>query len=190
MSWPFLYFTDERLSLAELTAARLDGDLVDVGEAFMPTDAVETVGLRAASLRRLVPATVAVTRVSAAWVHGAWSSPPARHSVQRVGAVRAHLRDPRLHYRDLAVPACDLTSIGGLAVTSPARTLADLARDHCRGDTEAASVIDAMVMWRPELARHTVSWLEHAPPFHFKRPALEFLRRVTARAEAQEEVTR
>jgi len=33
MSSPFLYFADERLSPAELSAARLDGHLVDLGEA-------------------------------------------------------------------------------------------------------------------------------------------------------------
>ena len=51
MSSPFLYFADERLSPAELSAARLDGHLVELGEAYIPADAVETRGLRAGSLR-------------------------------------------------------------------------------------------------------------------------------------------
>lgn len=188
MSWPFLYFADEALSLAELSAARLDGDLVDVGEAFMPTDAVETSALRAASLRRLIPATVALTRISAAWVHGAWPSPPARHTVQRCARVRLHVRDPRILYRDRLVPAADVTVIGGVAVTSPGRTLADLARDFCRGEEEARTVIDAMVGWRPDLAREGVAWLEQAPPLHYKRPAIAMLRPLAG--ERQDDVTR
>ena len=47
MASPFLYQIDDRLSLAELTAARLDGHLVELGEAYIPADAVETLGLRA-----------------------------------------------------------------------------------------------------------------------------------------------
>ena len=42
MSWPFLYFAGDRLSLAELACARLDGDVVEIGDAYMPADAVET----------------------------------------------------------------------------------------------------------------------------------------------------
>ena len=66
MSWPFLYFADDRLSTAELASARLDGDVVEVGEAYMPADAVETRELRAASLRPMIPAALAVIRESAA----------------------------------------------------------------------------------------------------------------------------
>lgn len=176
MSWPFLYFSCEGLSLAELTAARLDGDLIDVGEAFMPADAVETHTLRAASLGRLIPGTVAITRVSAAWVHGAVSVPPARHTVQRLSSARAHVRDPRLAYRDRPVPSGDVVFIAGVAVTSPPRTLADLVRDLCHGDEGARTVIESMLIWRPELVNEAVALLESAPPMHFKRPALAFLR--------------
>jgi hypothetical protein len=47
---PFLYFADDRLSSAELTAACLDGHLVSLGDAYMPADAVETRALGAGSL--------------------------------------------------------------------------------------------------------------------------------------------
>lgn len=190
MSWPFLYFSDEGLSLAELTAARLDGDLIDVGEAFMPTDAVETSALRAASLGRLIPPAVALTHVSAAWIHGAISAPPSRHTVQRLSRVRTHVRDPRLVYRDRAVPIDDVTVIGGVSVTTPARTLADLVRDLCRGEVRSRPAIEAMALWNPDLAGETAQWLQHAPPLHFKRPALVFLRLLAGREPAQEEVTR
>ncbi|WP_298742369.1 SAM-dependent methyltransferase [uncultured Microbacterium sp.] len=190
MSWPFLYFSGDGLSLAELTAARLDGDLIDVGEAFMPTDAVETRALRAASLRRLIPTTVALTHASAAWIHGAVSTPPARHTVQRLSRVRMHVRDPRLIYRDHAVSSTDVVEIGGISVTSPARTLADLVREFCGGVHSARPLAESMARWRPDLPAETLGWLEHAPPMHFKRPARTFLRHLAERAAAQEEVTR
>lgn len=190
MGWPFLYFSDDGLSLAELTAARLDGDLVDVGEAYMPADAVETPALRAASLGRLVPTTVALTRASAAWVHGAVGAPPVRHSVQRLAGVRIHVHEPRLQYRDGPVPRDHVVVIGGVAVTSPARTLADLTRDLCGGDVAAESLVEAMTSWHPALVATTSSWLQKAPPMHFKRAALVYLRARAARAEAQDDVTR
>ncbi|UUT35391.1 hypothetical protein [Microbacterium elymi] len=50
MGSPYLYFVGERLSQAELSAACLDGHLVELGDGYMPADAVETVALRAGSL--------------------------------------------------------------------------------------------------------------------------------------------
>src|SRR5688572_32502849 len=102
MASPFLYFADDRLSLAELTAARLDGDVVELGDAYIPADAVETRGLRAGSLTALLGDTLAATHLSAAWVHGALPDPPARHTVQRAVARRRHrLPGRHLVYRDL-----------------------------------------------------------------------------------------
>jgi hypothetical protein len=137
MPSPFLYYVGDRLSLAELTAARLDGDVVELGDAYIPADAVETRALRAGSLAALLGDTLAATHLTAAWVHGALPSPPARHTVQRAVARRLH-RMPSRHlvYRDLAVDPADLALIGGVRVTTPLRTLIDLARvdddDHGR----------------------------------------------------------
>ncbi|WP_454262381.1 hypothetical protein [Pseudoxanthomonas mexicana] len=151
MSSPFLYFADERLSAAELSAARLDGDLVEIGEGYMPTDAVETRELRAGSLRTRIPATLALTRASAAWIHGAVADPPPRHIVQRTAPRRGnYVRDLRLDYRDQRIAPADVQWITGVAVTTPARTLADLVRDLHAGEA-TLPLIDAMLAWRPEL---------------------------------------
>jgi hypothetical protein len=169
--WPFLYFAGDRLSGAELTAARLDGDLFEVGEAYMPADAVETRDLRAASLRRVVGDTRAATHASAAWVHGALSEPPLVHSVQRASDRRARLPiDVRVHVRDLVVPPTDLESIGGVLVTTPVRTVVDIARI---GDD---TVLDALLTWRPELLDAALRWLAASGPVHHKRAALSALR--------------
>ncbi|WP_292679142.1 MULTISPECIES: SAM-dependent methyltransferase [unclassified Microbacterium] len=178
MSSTFLYFASERLSSAELTGARLDGDLVEIGEAFMPTDAVETPELRAASLRASIPETVAVTRQTAAWLHGATAAAPARHTVQRRVAVRGNqVIDPRLEYRGHLVEQRYLTWVGCLWATTPAYTLTDLIRAHCAGE-DTASAVASLLAWRPELAAEAQQLLEDGRAVHHKRPALAFLRAV------------
>lgn len=185
MGWPFLYFAGERLSTAELSAARLDGDVVEVGEAYMPTDAVETRELRAASMRPALSAALALTRTSAAWVHGALAEPPVRHDVQRFSARRIpSVVDTRLAYRDVALRREDVVMISGVAVTTPAKTLGDLVRDQC-GGADTAAAIAAVLRWSPGLASVAAQVLADGPPVHHKRAAVAVLR-----ACAQDEVTR
>lgn len=187
--WPFLYYAGDRLSTAELTAARLDGDVVEIGEAFMPADAVETRELRAGALRGLVHESVAVTRLSAAWVHGAVAEPPVRHCVQRRTAHRiATVIDVRLDYRDLRLPPSDVMTISGVAVTTPVRTLVDVVRDVVGHADLDRSAVDAICAWQPALVAGAIAWLERAGPVHFKRPALAYLR--GREAAAQDDVTR
>ncbi|GAA1654170.1 SAM-dependent methyltransferase [Microbacterium flavum] len=193
MSWPFLYFAGDRLSIAELCSARLDGDLVEIGDAFMPTDAVETRELRAASFRGSAAIGLAITRESAAWVHGALPQPPPRHSLQRRSGARGRpLVDLRVRYRDQPIASCDLLEISGVWVTTPARTLADLVRARYEGEDVAAAV-DALLAWRPALAAEARDILSARSGLHFKRPAMRDLRRLIApdpSEGAQEEVTR
>jgi hypothetical protein len=191
MPSPFLYFAGERLSPAELSAARLDGHLVELGEAYIPADAVETRELRAGSLRELLGDTLAATHLSAAWVHGALGEPPVRHTVQRAVPRRLHqVIGRRLVYRDLSVDPADLTTIGGVSVTVPVRTLADLSRvtdaDHVRA---ARLMADAM----PGLPARGIGWLQTHGALPNKRAALVFLRQLAAcepPAGPQDEVTR
>lgn len=179
MASPFLYFADDRLSSAELSAARLDGHLVELGEAYIPADAVETRELRAGSLQELLGDTLAATHLSAAWVHGALNEPPARHTVQRAVVRRLHqVIGRRLLYRDLRVDPMDLVRISGVWVTVPVRTLADLSRiaddEHARA---ARLLADAV----PGLAAHGVQWLHSHGALPNKRSALAFLRGLAAR---------
>jgi hypothetical protein len=191
MSWPFLYFAGDRLSSAELACARLDGDVVEVGDAYMPADAVETRELRAGSLRERVPPTLAVARESAAWVHGAVPDAPARHTVQRRSPVRLHhVIDPRLSYRDQPLGPEAAVMVGGVWVTTPARTLADLVR-ALHGGEPVRRHVEALLQWRVGLAQEAMAVLESGSTVHYKRPALAFLRAIIAEeADAQDEVTR
>ena len=174
MSWPFVYFAGDRLSGAELASARLDGDVVELGDAFMPADAVETRELRAASLRPLIPECLALTRESAAWVHGALGPAPARHTVQRASAIRpAKVIDARLVYRDQQLEPGGAERISGVWVTTPERTLADLV-------CAERAAIAALAAWRPGLSTEALQVLERGTAVHHKRAAMARLRQLAA----------
>jgi hypothetical protein len=154
----FLYFPSELLSRAELTAACLDGHLVGLGEGFVPADTIETPALRAASLRPLVGERMAATHRSAAWVHGFIDDVPARHDLQRISAHRLHEPvDRRFVYRDPRIPDEDLLRLGGVPVTTPARTVADLARG---ADEAAHALLDQCAERAPQAVHGAVAWLE------------------------------
>jgi hypothetical protein len=186
MASPFLYFADHRLSRAELTAACLDGDLVELGEGYIPADAVETSALRAASLLPVLGDTLAATHLTAAWIHGALPHAPSRHTVQRAVVRRIHVvPDRQLVYRDLAVPADQQWIIGGVRVTSVPRTLADLARV---ADDDHARAAHLLTETAPDAVPQAIAHLERGALPH-KRAALVFLRGLAA-SGAQDDVTR
>ncbi|GAA3625033.1 hypothetical protein GCM10022200_04150 [Microbacterium awajiense] len=178
MGSPFLYYAEDRLSLAELSAARLDGDVVELGDAYIPADAVETPSLRAGSLRGILGTTLAATHLSAAWIHGAIPQPPTRHTVQRAVERRLHhVMGRRLVYRDVAIAGEDLLLLGGVLVTAGVRTLADLARVDDASHREAMLSLAAD---RPGLAREAVRWLDDHRPLPRCRPAMAALSALAA----------
>ncbi|MGZ0710842.1 hypothetical protein ACWPKO_21200 (plasmid) [Coraliomargarita sp. W4R53] len=173
MASPFLYYPDERLSLAELSAACLDGDLVELGHAYIPADAVETAALRAGSLASLLGTALAASHLSAAWVHGALYAPPERHTVQRaVPQRRTRLPARFLVYRDVALPPEELERIGGVWVTSPVRTVSDLLRTADDAYRAAAAL---MIAAEARLLTAAILHLE-ACTLPYKRDALKYLR--------------
>lgn len=124
----FLYLPGERLTLPELTAARLDGDVVDIGEAYVPADLIESADVRAASIAAIVQPGTAACGPSAVWVHGACDAPPNPHHLRRAVPRRIRaVQSPRVRYHDTPLPSEDLVLIGGISVTSPERTMIDLA---------------------------------------------------------------
>ncbi|QAY61269.1 hypothetical protein ET475_15625 [Microbacterium protaetiae] len=185
MPSPYLYFPDERLSVAELAAACLDGHLVALGDAYIPADAVETPALRGGSLRPLLGDTLAATTLTAAWIHGAAPSPPARYRVQRATDYRLHhVIDRRLDYHDTPVPMRDLVRIGGVWVTTAVRTLIDLARAGSEADCAAAQTL---LRGGEVTVGESMRWLEQAGPVRGKRQARA---RLAAWARDQLDVTR
>lgn len=141
MPSPFVYFAGARLSSAELTAACLDGHLVALGAGYVPADLAESSWLRGASLEDVLGHTLAAARLTAAWVHGVVDAPPARPCVQRAVPQRLHRASSRgVCYHDAALAPEDVLTRGGVAVTTPARTIAELARFEGEGHPEALAV--------------------------------------------------
>ncbi len=186
MASPFLYFAGDRLSTAELTAACRDGHLIEIGEAFMPADAVETRELRAASLASIVRRGLAATHDTAAWVHGARTDPPARHHVQRISERRLHhVIDGRMRYRDVRLDPLDAVFISHIPVTTPARTLVDLVRDglvreRSAGDgavrdDDTLAMVDALIATHCGVVADALSWFERVGAIHRKRPSQAYL---------------
>lgn len=175
----FLYFAHEVFSPAELTAARLDGHLVELGEGYIPADAVETAALRAASLRTLLGDRLAATHLTAAWVHGAVADPPTPHAVQRAVPQRiSPVLDHRVVYRDGFLEPADVVRIGGVLVATRSRTLGDLARQRALGEGRAAQLDDALARLAssPEAVRDAIVQLALLHGLPGKPGALELLR--------------
>lgn len=188
MPSPFLYFVDERLSAAELSAARLDGHLVELGDAYIPADAVETPALRAGSLRGILGDTLAATHVTAAWIHGAIHEPPTLHTVQRAVTRRLHaVLALRLVYRDLTVALDDLVLLGGVWVTSPTRTLADLVRVD---DDEHVRAAHVLAREQPGTCADAIAWLEAHRGLPHKHAGIATLRSWMPAGDPYEDVTR
>jgi len=184
MTSPFLYFPHERLSPAELSAARLDGHLVELGEGYLPADAIETPSMRAASLRSVLGSRLAVALLSAAWVWGATPTPPARHEVCRTGTRVTTLRGRRAVLSDLRLHPGELTTVGGAAVTTPARTLSDLARRGTDDDAAAARMLVRTGLADPAAVLATLHAHGHMPRI---RSAERLLGRLAAEAAGQNE---
>ena len=173
---PFHYFPGDRLSLAELMAACLDGHLVELGEGFMPADAAETPWMRARSLVPLLGTRLAATHTTAAWIHGALADVPWRVDVQRASARRIHaVHNRRLVYRDLRLDPEDTVLIASVAVSSVQRTIADLARSP-----EHRDALDAMLTEFPAAAGAALTWFEDHPRYPGARSARATLRAAVA----------
>jgi hypothetical protein len=80
------------------------------------------------------------------------------------------------------VPDIDLVLIGGARVTTPERTLADLARID---DAEHRRAFELLSDAEPGLAAAALDWLDGQGPIWAKRSGREILR-----ARVQDEVTR
>ena len=127
------------LPLAELHAARLDGELFTVDERFSPVDEVETAWLRARALRSVAGSRMIAELDSAMWVHGLLALPPSIHTMCVPRSDRVKFPpSPRFALREVTHEYGDTAEIAGLRVTVPARILYDLAFVDREDDGAAA----------------------------------------------------
>lgn len=181
----------DRLSPAELSAARLDGDVFELGGGYMPADAPECASLRAATIVGVYGPGLVAVGLSAAWVHGATGDEPLPHLAQPLPGVRARARGhiAGLRVRDRPVEAGGAVDTNGLWVLTPARTLGDLAlavaatstasrgrRLTSRADSGTLAAALAELAADERRVADAVLWLE-AGTMSNKRGALEALRR-------------
>jgi hypothetical protein len=181
------------LSQQELSAARLDGLLVEVGEGYMPADLPEDAGARATALAPILSAGYAASGPTAAWVHGVGDAAPLRHHIQRAVDRRPRVQprhDVIVHEGQL--PSNDLVHIAGVPVTTPLRTLTDLVLTSSRHG-ECARWMRAMAAACPSLVPVVQTLLAERSRMPGKRAALAIIAELAGEPgenARQEEVTR
>jgi hypothetical protein len=116
------------LPLAELCSARLDGELFALGDGWCALDEPEGAESRAAAVALVAPRRAIAERVTAAWIFGA-AVEPAQHQFCVDVVARVNVpRSPRLHLREVIGAEANTLRLGGLRVTTPLRTVVELAR--------------------------------------------------------------
>jgi hypothetical protein len=128
---PLLFHGGREFSVAELSAARLDGELFAVGDAFAPVGEPIDARHRAAALLGDVPPGYTIVGRSAAWLHGAGGRCPVPVEIGGPGPASRWVRPYRsvrtMRIRDghrVLVPVGRLT----VPVLSPVGAVIDLAR--------------------------------------------------------------
>ncbi len=135
------------LSIAELSAARLDGELYPVAGLFCPVDLPPFAALLAAGLAAELPEHAFVERLSAAWLHGALSEPPHPPQFALPSGIGARPRHPRAYaLRQVVIAERELVIIGGCPVTTPSRTIVDVLLDDEIGTEHAIAVAHAIAV--------------------------------------------
>lgn len=165
------------LPLAELSAARLDGELFALDECFsvcdLPVGRVE----RAHAVAAVIPRRGIADRLSAAWVHGAREDPPAVHSVAVDARDRSYVPfSQRYTFREVVLGPEDVQLIGGHPVTTPLRTLADLARTAEAWSPRDAPMLRALADAAGTSAAVCLAYLAAAPRLPGKRVAAARIR--------------
>ncbi|QYF74980.1 hypothetical protein [Cryobacterium sp. PAMC25264] len=132
--------TGADLPIAELSVARLDGELFSLAGSWCPVDVLDEPATRAAALAGLVGSSglagpggpaggrLVAERMTAAWIYGL-APEPAQHQfcvdvtsrIRKPDTPNALLREVRLRPGDIRV-------VGRMLVTVPRRTALDLAR--------------------------------------------------------------
>ena len=143
----------DHLPLAELCAARLDGELFAIDDGWAPIDEPDLPAFRAMATALRAPRALIIERMSAAWVHGACDAPPAvAQFCVSLDARIAVIGDHRAAVREVRIDDDDIMRFGEIRCTSFERTAFDLLRDPTLGDTEVVDVVAALIADQPSLA--------------------------------------
>lgn len=176
-----LVLDDRHLPAAELRAAQLDGELGALGEGFLVTDSPDTPAARAESLAPRVPPRTILEGRSAAWVWG-WTHECAsvRLCVPLTARIGSELRRS-LGVREVSIEPDEVHELAGIAITSPERTLIDLARFDERDDIVA--VLACGIVAGGMTGEVVAAALDRRPASAGRRRARERLREARALVE-------
>ncbi|WP_291036770.1 hypothetical protein [Herbiconiux sp.] len=169
---------DQRsLPRPELVAVALDGEVRSLGDAYLPLDVVETPGLRAEAVRRLVPEGLILERRSAAWLLGAHPlfEIPLQLCVRSTRRIRFQPSAEHV-VRQVVVSAGECVSIGGLVATAPLRTALDLVRWEEEFDGRLAVAVTTLLLAASTTPHQAARLLGASPHLPHKRRAFERLR--------------
>ncbi|GAB3406531.1 hypothetical protein GCM10027515_21250 [Schumannella luteola] len=114
---------------AELRAAGLDGELFALGDGYCPSDVLVGPAERLHSVLQPRSRRLAAEGLTAAWVWGALPFAPRVLRLCCTLGSRAEGSGAGVEVRELTLRDDELLRLDGLAVTSPLRTLVDIARD-------------------------------------------------------------
>ena len=184
---PAVLDTDD-LPLAELCAARIDGELFAIDDGWAPVDEPYLPGFRAAVTALRVPRALIIERMSAAWVHGAIVAPPpvAQFCVP-LSARIAVIGDPRATVREVRIDDGEITRFGDIRCTTPVRTAFDLLRDPTLDESHAVRAVATLLGARPALGDQVRERLVAATRMPHKTAALARLGRAERTACSAEE---
>lgn len=177
---PTVLGTDD-LPLAELCAARIDGDLFAIDDGWAPVDEPDLPSLRAAAVALRAPRALIIERLSAAWVHEAIDAAPrvAQFCVPHRSRVAA-VADHRVTVREVVITDDEVVEFGVARCTTPTRTAFDVLREAALPDAVAEGVVARLVVRRPWLEREISERLDRAQRMPHRALALRRLASVTA----------
>jgi hypothetical protein len=113
---------------AELRAAELDGELFAIDGCWSPIDEPDRRSQRALALAVQLPARVILEQRSAAWVWGLLEAPPREHDLCTAIGARVRTGAGWPAAREVVIDDSETVVISGIRVTTPLRTVIDLAR--------------------------------------------------------------
>ncbi len=170
-----LLIPGREFTIAELSAAALDGELVRIAGSFLPIDVPVTVHDRAAVIgvstgdRRVI-----VSDLSAAWVRGWTDSFAAVTTSTSVTARIPSTERRRLRTREVVIDDDEWVSVGALRVTTATRTLLDLAR---HGNDDVVGVLAAGIVHERIDPESITRALDRRPTASYQKRARERLAR-------------
>lgn len=184
---PVVLGTDD-LPIAELCAARLDGELFAIDDGWAPIDEPDLPAFRAAVMALRVPRPLIIERLSAAWVHGALAAPPAIAQFcvplsSRIAVISEH----RATVREVRIDGAEIVEFGRIRCTSVVRTGFDLLRDPTFDDDPVAAMVGALIAARDGLASGLRRRLDAATRMPHKSKAVARLDRAERVARSSSE---